>query len=178
MQTKTCISVMGGRFFDFMDPFGFDYSDIDMIAGSLSNICRFTGHVNKFYSVAEHSVNVSRLVPEKYAMEGLMHDASEAFVGDVSSPLKALLPQYRDIEEKIQEAICRQYGLAYPFPDDIHEADKKMYWNERKNIAPADDRIWHQERAAARKVNAVGMAPNMAKRMFLSRYREIKEDMK
>lgn len=173
-QTKSSISTVSGRFFDLLKPEEYGY-DIEEIAHALSHICRYTGHSNSFYSVAEHSVLVSRLVPERLALCGLLHDASEAFVGDVSSPLKKLLPEYRDIEEGIQRAISVHFGLEYPFPKEIHEADKRMYWQERQEIADNGirDKLWHQDLRAARKVEAKGMNPNMAKRMFMSRYNEI-----
>lgn len=173
-QTDSCITTVTGRFFDLLQPHMYDY-DIEEIATALSNICRYTGHVNKFYSVAEHSVLVSRLVPPPLALCGLLHDASEAFVGDVSSPLKKLLPDYRKIEEAVQSAIAWHFDVPYPYPEEVHKADKRMYWNERKNVADngVKDELWHQELGAARKVDAVGVAPHMAKRMFLSRYKEI-----
>lgn len=172
-QTKSSISTVSGRFFDILRPNDYAF-DIEEIATALSNICRYTGHVECFYSVAEHSVLVSRLVPCKLALAGLLHDASEAFVGDVSSPLKKLLPEYQKIEDSVQEAIAKQFRLPYPFPKEIHEADKRMYWNERQTVAPGPkDTLWHTEFRAARKVNATGMTPIMAKRMFLARYKEI-----
>ena len=172
-QTKSSISTVSGRFFDIPAPDQYQY-DIDEIATALSNICRYTGHVEKFYSVAEHSVLVSRLVPERLALAGLLHDASEAFVGDVSSPLKKLLPEYREIEDRVQHAIARWFDVPYPFPHEVHEADKRMYWNERTNVAPGPkDTLWHTEFRAARKVHASGMSPVMAKRFFLKRFKEI-----
>jgi len=176
-QTKSCITTGSGRFFDLLAPEEYDY-DIDEIATSLSNICRYTGHVTTFYSVAEHSVLVSRLVPTSFALCGLLHDASEAFVGDVSSPLKRLLPEYIRIEDNIQSAISKHFDLPYPFPAQVHEADKKMYWAERQTVADngVKDTLWHQDRRAARKESAVGMSPTMARRMFMSRYKEITND--
>jgi len=173
-QTESCISTSSGRFFDLLKPEEYEY-DIEEIATALSNICRYTGHVNRFYSVAEHSVLVSRLVPERLALCGLLHDASEAFVGDVSSPLKKLLPEYKKIEENIQKAIADYFNLEYPFPKEIHEADKRMYWQERQDVADngVKDELWYQDLRAARKVEAKGMAPHMARRMFLARYREL-----
>lgn len=173
-QTKSSITTVSGRFFDLLAPEEYEY-DIDEIAVALSNLCRYTGHVNRFYSVAEHSVLVSRLVPDNLSLCGLLHDASEAFVGDVSSPLKKLLPEYKAIEDRIQTAIASHFNLEYPFPEAIHEADKKMYWQERQEVADngVKDTLWHQDRRAARKVEARGMAPNMAYRMFMRRYNDI-----
>lgn len=174
-QTKSCISVVGGQFFDLLDPSTSEYS-IDVIAIALGNLCRYTGHVTKFYSVAEHCVLVSQIVPPKFALEGLLHDASEAFVGDVSSPLKKLLPEYQVIENKIQEDIAKRFGLVYPFPDEIHKADKQLYWSERKTIAPAIDSLWNKEFRASRKVEPQGWSPSTARRKFVARYNEIMND--
>jgi hypothetical protein len=174
VQTESCITTVAGNYFDILKPQEYEF-DILEIATALSNICRYTGHVNRFYSVAEHSVCVSRLVPDGLALCGLLHDASEAYLGDVSSPLKKLLPEYKAIEENVERAIASHFGIPFPYPEEIHKADKRMYWNERKNVADngVKDELWHQELGAARKVNAVGMAPHMARRMFLSRFNEL-----
>lgn len=173
-QTKSSITTLNGKYFDILKPEEYEY-EIEEIASSLSNLCRYTGHVNSFYSVAEHSVLVSRLVPDSLALAGLLHDASEAFLGDVSSPLKKLLPEYKKIEDNVQKAIFNHFGLDYPMSDEIHVADKKMYWQERQEVANngIKDTLWHQDRGAARKVKALGMSPHMAKRMFLARYKQI-----
>lgn len=173
-QTKTCITTYSGQWFDILRPEEYEYS-IEEIAHALSNLCRYTGHSNRFYSVAEHSVLVSRIVPDHLALTGLLHDAGEAYLGDVASPLKALLPEYKKIEENVEASISRYFGLEFPFPQEIKEADKRMYWQERQSIADngIKDRLWHQDLRATRKAEAVGMAPHMAKRMFLSRYNEI-----
>lgn len=173
-QTKSCITTVSGRFFDILKPEDYDY-DIEEIATALSNLCRYTGHVNRFYSVAEHSVLVSRILPDSLALVGLLHDASEAFLGDVSSPLKKLLPEYKRIEENVEKAIANHFGFEYPYHPKVHDADKRMYWQERQSVADngVRDELWHQDLRATRKVEATGMAPHMARRMFLSRYKEI-----
>lgn len=88
-----------------------DLIDIDDIAHALSNIGRFTGHTRTFYSTAQHSVLVASLMPRKLQLLGLLHDASEAFLGDVSSPLKSILPEYQRIEKMWQEMIYIKYGV-------------------------------------------------------------------
>ncbi len=174
-QTKSSITTLSGKFFDILKPEDYDY-DIEEIATALSNLCRYTGHVTRFYSVAEHSVLVSRIVPERLAMAGLLHDASEAYLGDVSSPLKQLLPEYKRIEERVQQAIAASFNLGNDLHHPaIHEADKRMYWQERQGIANngVRDNLWHQDLRATRKVEAMGISPKMARRMFLWRYRQI-----
>jgi hypothetical protein len=100
----------------------------DVLSHSLSQLCRFTGHVGRFYSVAEHCVMVSRVVPPEHAMAGLMHDASEAFIGDISRPLKVLLDQLapdviRDVEDRIHAAIAVRFGFDFPHVPEIKAAD-------------------------------------------------------
>lgn len=174
-QTESCITTASGKFFDILKPEEYDF-DIEEIATALSNLCRYTGHVNRFYSVAEHSVLVSRIVPDKLALAGLLHDASEAYLGDVSSPLKKLLPEYRAIEERVHNAIATKFGLGDDLSHpSVHEADKRMYWQERQSVADNGirDKLWHQDLRATRKVEAMGMSPMMARRMFIKRYREL-----
>lgn len=124
--------------------FAFDYPElhpfsIEDIANSLSKICRFTGHTSHFYSVAQHSVYVSRLLPEHLRMQGLMHDAAEAYVGDVSSPLKRRLPDYKAIEHRVEAALNAQFGLPFPLHPDVKQADLRMLMAERHEFLPRDD---------------------------------------
>jgi len=171
-QTKTSILLNNGDFFDFNDPFRHEF-DIKTIAHALSHVCRYTGHSDKFYSVAEHSVLVSRIVPESAALAGLLHDASEAFCGDVSSPLKALLPEYKKIEEAVQEALFNYFNLSWPMPRSVHVADKQLYKAEREQIATGGvDNLWHTRTKIA-DVVITGMQPKDAKAFFLSRFNEL-----
>ncbi len=179
-QTESSITTLSGKFFDILKPEDYEY-DISEIATALSNLCRYTGHVNRFYSVAEHSVLVSRIVPERLALAGLLHDASEAYLGDLSSPLKKLVPEYKRIEVRVQEAIAKHFGLGTDLDNpEIHQADKRMYWQERQGVANngVRDQLWHQDLRATRKVEAVGMSPNQARRYFMWRYRQIMKDRK
>lgn len=106
-----------GKFFDFKDPLGEDVDIVD-IARALSRKPRFNGHMNVFYSVAQHAWSVSHLVSDpNYAWAGLHHDDSEAYMADVPSPLKRLLPEYKVIEKRVQNTINHVFGL----PDDAHD---------------------------------------------------------
>jgi hypothetical protein len=171
-QTKSAILLVNGDFFDFKDPYNHSF-DIEAIATALSNLCRYTGHVNKFYSVAEHCVLVSYLVPEQFALEGLMHDASEAYCGDVASPLKKLIPEYSVIEDKVQEAIAKYFYLRFPWPNCVHEADKIAYVTERQSISNVGkDELWFTDLIPER-INIVGHTPKVARNLFINRYRTL-----
>jgi len=113
--------------------------DIRDIAHSLAMNCRWTGHVKQFYSVAQHSVYVSSMVPTEHAMAGLLHDASEAYMHDTPSPLKWHLKQkgftaFAELEEEIDERIFREFGLAWPRDPSIKEADLRMLATEHRDL--------------------------------------------
>lgn len=108
------------------------------IAHALSLINRFTGHSKVPYSVAQHSVMVSRLTHPDNALWGLLHDASEAYLGDVATPLKTLLPGYRELEERVQRVIARVFRLSWPMPADVKEADLRALMAEKRDLVPGD----------------------------------------
>jgi uncharacterized protein len=176
-QTKSAILLVNGDFFDFKNPRDHEF-DIKSIAHALSNLCRYTGHTKRFYSVAEHCVLVSRLVKPEFAFEGLMHDASEAYCGDVASPLKKLLPGYEKIEEGVQDALATYYGLRYPFPPEVKEADVLAYVTERQSISKTGkDAIWFTDVQPA-EIEIKGLAPRSAYELFMNRYEELTSGFK
>ena len=121
------IRLTNGNKFFFHD---LEKSDICIqnIAKPLAKLCRFNGQTPGWnhYSIAEHAINVSKLVPKKYRFCALMHDAAEAFLGDVTTPLKRNLPQYKTIEMKWDDFIAQSYGYQYPFPPEVKKADYEM----------------------------------------------------
>jgi len=104
------------------------------IAHALSCINRFTGHTVAPYSVAQHSVMVSRLCEPDDAMWGLLHDASEAYLGDVARPLKVMLPEYVSLEKQIQQTIAKAFGLSWPMPPAIKIADNRALIAEKRAL--------------------------------------------
>lgn len=98
------IQTFAGKHFNYLD-IQQDAIEIEDIANALSNICRFAGHLPEFYSVGQHSVLTSYLVPQEFALEALLHDAAEAYLQDIPDPLKRLLPDYRAIEDQVDAAI-------------------------------------------------------------------------
>ena len=99
-----------GKHFRPLQPKAADVN-IDDIAHALSHICRFGGHTPAFYSVAQHCVEVSWLAPESLALVGLMHDAPEAYVGDLILPIKRQLPVWEHIETPVWCAICGKFNM-------------------------------------------------------------------
>ena len=105
------IATSTGKHIDFVNITP-DQICIEDIARGLSNECRFAGQLESFYSVAQHSVYVSQIVPPEYALEALLHDAAEAYIKDIPSPLKAMLPDYKAMEKHIEAAIREKFGLT------------------------------------------------------------------
>jgi hypothetical protein len=118
--------------------------DIDIcdIAHALSNTCRFTGHCRTFYSVAQHSVLVSKIMPEQDAKWGLMHDASEAYLTDIAKPIKCLLSNYAQAEETLMKCVAERFGLPWPMPQSVHLADITLLATEKRDLMPPGNRHW------------------------------------
>ncbi len=111
---------------------------IEDIAHALSMQCRFSGHCSQFYSVAEHSLRVAELVPEKDKLYALLHDASEAYLVDLPRPIKrhtAIGAHYRIAEESLMAAISWKFGLP-PEPFTVGAADKAMLCIEARDLLP------------------------------------------
>lgn len=132
------IQLSSGAFFNFLNPDP-QLVTVEVIAKSLSQLCRFTGHTSKFYSVAQHSVLVSRIVPPELARWGLFHDAAEAFMGDVSSPLKQLIPDYKRIEHYVERVVWEALGLYGPLPREVKQADMSALIAEKNALMPQID---------------------------------------
>lgn len=113
-----------------------DEVDILDIAHALSQNCRWTGHCKEFYSVAQHCVLCSYVVPNELALTALMHDASEAYMSDLSRPVKHSpeLTGYRDAEQRLETIIADKFGLVFPYPPEVKQADNRMLYTERRDV--------------------------------------------
>jgi len=127
--TPNSIRTVSGKYFD-ITKMDLDTIDIEDIAHSLSFQPRFSGHLPVFYSVAQHCVMCAMHVADSYKLEALLHDASEAYLVDIPSPIKALLPDYKALEEKLNIAICKKYDIQYPFSETLKAIDKNMLISE------------------------------------------------
>lgn len=175
-KKKAWIQTRSGVKFHLLHPHPADFRITD-IAYGLSNVCRFAGHTSSFYSVAEHSVRVSDLIREwKFSEEeqyaGLMHDAAEAYLSDIASPLKYLpdLAMYRDIEHNLEAQIAGSLKVRYPYPWCVKPADQVLLvseardlmspvvddWTKKLLVRPLDHKIrpWSPAKARRKFMNA------------------------
>lgn len=177
------ITTFTGKQFSFERP-EVDQICIEDIAHHLSMICHWNGACSKFFSVAQHSVLVSRIVPRDLAQWALMHDAAEAYCGDMTRPLKALMPDYKIIEQRVQRKICDVFNLPWPQPKDLKSYDDRilrlestlyMHPNEVLHDGrghPVDiPELTPEEKAKIPIVFTRSDPPEMAEAMFLARYR-------
>lgn len=127
-------------------PLDLDPTDIDPrdIAHSLANMCRFLGHCSVFYSVAEHSYRMSNLIEPRFAPHALLHDAAEAYLADVSRPIKHLLPQYMEAERRIMDAVSERFGLDWTLEarEAVRVADVRMLAAERIHLMKIEAPVW------------------------------------
>jgi 5'-deoxynucleotidase YfbR-like HD superfamily hydrolase len=165
------IQVHSGKVIDLLRP---NISDILItdIAHALSNLCRFGGH-SDFYSVAQHSVIVSRVVSPKNSMWGLMHDASEAYLGDVPKPLKLYLNgRYKELERIYMSTICLRLELPVLEPEEVKDADLRLLVTERRDLLLEQEMDWGVTQAPLFDI-IIPMTPREAKRAFINRFLEI-----
>lgn len=165
------ILTRSGFYFPFEGPHLYPF-EIEEIAAALSNICRFTGHCRDFYSVAQHSVIVSQICPSR---EALLHDASEAYLGDVSRPLKSLLPEYRALEETVEKAIQKEFHLLHGTDaESVRRADLIALATERRDLLPQNAEQWPcLAGIAPLSERIIPLPPKQARDLFLARFREL-----
>jgi uncharacterized protein len=142
MENKmTWILTSEGKRFDYADP-QLESISIEDIALSLSKECRFAGKCEGFYSVAQHSYLASLLVPLPYRLEALLHDAAEAYVRDIPTPLKRMLTDYKSIEKRVDAMIRAKFGLPLIPSPEVKRADLIMLATERRDLLPPSDEEW------------------------------------
>jgi uncharacterized protein len=167
------IMLQSGAWFDFCAPADSAFT-IEDIAQGLANICRYSGQCNEFYSVAEHSLLVSE-VAAGFEFEALLHDAAEAFIGDITRPLKQMLPEYRRIESEVETEIFRRFGISSPLPIDVKRADLRVLAAEQRQIMPKGTDGWvRSQKVVPAAVVVRHLTPNQAKEAFLNRFEALR----
>lgn len=178
MKKDNWITTFTGKKFHLFDP-QLDEICIEDIAHALSLICRFGGHLPEHYSVAQHSVLVSQLVTENLRLEGLLHDAEEAYIGDMVRPLKLEMPEFNVVTRNIQSKIIDKFKLfnsLYALDIDVKNADNQALFLEKRELFHvAKLKIWdlafldaHESKTPLPDVHLSYMHPKIAETQFLS----------
>ena len=173
------LQTVSGR---WVNPFDPDPNQLDAgdIARALANQCRFGGHCRVFYSVAQHSVIVSELVEQRGGdaedvFAALMHDASEAYLGDMPHPLKhrsALGEAFKTAEDHLGLAIRDRFHIKSPVPE-IKRADRALLATERRTFSSES---WHWpelEGVEPLDLDLRAWSPDEAAQAFARRYAEV-----
>lgn len=170
--------ITGGRFY-YAKP----VYDIGAIAHSLSMLCRFTGHCRRFYSVAEHSILVSRIMEDQGLgdpMEGLLHDATESVLSDIARPAKNLLKDYKALDKALETAMRKQFVLPETMSDGCMKADSIALLIEAREIMPNKGENFtgmaEDVRLAAKKATYMiaCWTPENARERFMTRMHDIR----
>lgn len=171
------ITFTGRRFWP-LDPRREEVSFLD-IAHGLSMTCRYGGHTRCFYSVAEHCVHLAdhfrRENRDDLARYALLHDASEAYIGDVIRPLKPQLPQFKEVEGPLELLIMEAAGLG-EIPREVHDADKAIIINEAValfDVATLERAEWHLPHLTLTGIEIMGYSPAYAKEAWLAEFERL-----
>lgn len=164
------ITTQSGRTFH---PFAPSPGSIDLgdIAHALANKCRWNGHTNRFYSVAQHSVLVARYtIAPAHRLWGLFHDAGEAYLPDVPSPIKAFCPEIVEAENRILEAVAAAFDLPPGIPDTVHAADMVVRSAEARDLMGLDvsRAPWNEFPPFGEGI--VALPPDAAERLFFDAF--------
>lgn len=174
---ETFIQTHSGARVSIMDPDPKDIT-IEDIGWSLAHQCRFAGHCKKFYSVAEHSILVASYLPREIRLEALLHDAAEAYIIDIPSPLKQLLPDYKIFEKRFERAIRTALDLNYLIDDQkniIKFADKVALATEADNLM-RDTSDWEILEGFNPQGKIFGYDPYQAYTIFMEKFTDYVED--
>lgn len=173
--TSSSILTSTGKWFDILKP---DPALIDLrdIASALSKLCRFGGHCRQFYSVAEHSILMAKMMRQQNGNDSvlsrwaLLHDASEAYVVDIPRPAKRQLTEYMVIEDAIQRAVAVRFDLPWPIPQAVHEADHGILSLELRAYMPEQPEHALPPLPMSRLIDELPtetLSPQIAERAFL-----------
>jgi len=171
------ITLLSGKMFDYLNPGATRLDVHDLV--TLANICRFAGHLPIFYSVAQHLVNTSYIVPPEFAYEALLHDRSEAFTNDIPTPLKVALPAFKALEITIEDATAPMFGVPLVMSKSVKLADRQMLGLEMRFVkGDFEDHevlqgIEFEHLKDMPGVDLTSWTPRLAKANFLRRFEEL-----
>ena len=164
------IQTYTGLTFDLQNPTP-EMVDVEDIAHALSMLCRFTGHTKEFYSVAQHSVLCALKAPAHLSMQALLHDAHEAYVGDLNSPLKSIIgTRYSNLSSSIQRVIDTKFNAEHDRESQhvIRNIDLRMLITEANALLAPRSTPWSIKVDPYDDLNIEPWLPKEAKTSFLS----------
>lgn len=146
------------------------------IAHALSNQCRFTGHLHEYWSVAQHSLCVAALVPDEHKKQALLHDAPEAYLCDIPTPFKRMMPEYMRMEAEMWALISERFDVGADLHPAVLEADKIMLMTERDAFNP-NNRGWEEHYENTRRAPDLleiyrGLDAATVEQLFLDKFKE------
>lgn len=169
------VQTYSGKRFDFLDPKP-EQIDIEDIAHSLSGLPRYNNHTKVPYSVAQHSLAVMRKVPVNDYLVALLHDAPEAYIGDMLGPIKRRVPQFQEIETGVWFAICRKFGLDGIIPESVRRADIIALATEQRDLMNECEHDWSLPEWAKPDIYPIQVMPfKEVKRKFLYTFKVLME---
>ncbi len=171
LDARGWIRTSTGQRFDVQNP---DPTSINIrdIAHALSMVCRFGGHVHRFYSVAQHCVLVSQHVSRPLRLTALLHDAGEAYTGDMPSPIKAVLPDFQVLERRVDQAIAEHFGLPSLMTPEIKRIDRRILIDEVNSVFPNHGAAFGQGNEPLG-INIDPLVPAESEALFLDRFAEL-----
>ncbi|MFZ4874636.1 phosphohydrolase [Janthinobacterium sp. Mn2066] len=175
MITTDYVSTYSGNRFYPLRPH-IDKVAIEDIAHGLAYQCRFNGQTQVFYSVAQHSLIVAQLVPPRLKLAALLHDAAEAYLGDMVKPLKVLLPEFAALEDKVSAIIAATYELDFSDYGPIKHADLIALATEKRDLMPHSVERWaYLDGITPLPGIIVAMDPSVAKQRFLQCFAQLQD---
>ena len=152
-----------------------DLIDIRDIAIALSREARYNGHTrtSEPYSVAQHCVLISRVLPKPLKLTGLLHDAAEAYCKDLTWSVKAALPEYKAIEIPIEKVIADRFELPFPYPPEIKEADNRMLATEKRDLMGLEPKPWRDGIPQPYNMRIIAWAHREARFQFLETWNRL-----
>ncbi len=166
-REPVCIHTFSGIAFDLLNPQP-EMIRIEDIVHSLALINRFNGAAIFPYSVAQHSLYVARLLPSPLKLHGLLHDAAEAYVGDMVSPLKKIMSEYKKVEAGISRVVADVFGLAFPEPEEVKMADLAVLSAEREQVLLPSYGPWYKNFSLPANIRIEPMPWQRVKEIFSS----------
>ena len=164
---------LGNRF--FLTQPHIDDVAIEDIAHGLAYQCRFNGQTRAFYSVAQHSLMVMALVPDHLRFSALLHDAAEAYLGDMVKPLKNLFPEFSVIEARVMEIIGHRFSVDLAHLDPaIKRADLIALATEKRDLMPHSTEAWANLDGVEPLASVITpLSPQEAKLTFLAAFADL-----